>query len=797
MRIILKVIVMILSINSVVAQKIKIVDSKTLSGIPFVNVQVLDGKSGSTSDIDGILVLNEKYKKGILISHIGYHSLQILSPYPAIIKLEPKENTLNEVIVSNFNPAIEIIKKAIANRNLNNPKKLHSFSYFAYSKLSTDFEKNDSLKNKNQYFLMSESRTKHQFLKPNFEQETLLSHKTSGFKNPLFASIITNLQPSSFYDELIRLRINKKDYLNPISPNSWKKYDFFLSDTLINEKDSTYVISFSPKINTTFEGFNGILHINTDRYAIENISVEPANEISSLHFKMQQRYERVMNQWFPKQQNTELIFTILVPNDKATGPKDMMLKSEIKYRHKSYFTDISINDSTKRKDFSTISRTILPKSYNADEDFWGKYRSDSLSLKEKNTYRFYESLPTKQLDKIDLFFDLIETLISGHIPFGKFQIPIDKIIQQNRFEGSRLGIGLTTGDEISKRVSLGGYLGYGFRDKAFKYGISTTLKFNNFNHFLRLSYQQDLEEPASVNYDFGRKRNLLDLGFRNFLTERMDKVERLQVINQSPISRTGLFQFGMTKEIRQAGYLYQFFDNETNTTIRTYSNTSLNLKFRWAWGEKYTQLSRVTYQSEPPKTILELSFDKGIAGLLNSDFDFERVNIHYENQIKHRRLGTTLYQIDVSKVWGNVPYSFLFNGRGSSNQLGFLMIPSTFQTMGLYEFTSDQQFSVLIQQNFGRIFPSKKSYFQPEISIHQGISYGSLANPQNHSLIDVKTLERGFYETGISLNRLLRIKYLHIFYLDFGVGIFTRYGANSFDSPKDNIAGRWMFGISF
>ncbi|WP_044173485.1 DUF5686 family protein [Flectobacillus major] len=790
--------VLTLFLNQAIAQKIKIIDQNTQQAIPFVNIQALGTKNGLSSNIDGVILLDNKFKGGILISHVSYQTLRLSSPYPSVIKLVSKENILSEIIVNNFNPAFSIIKKAVSNRDNNNPKKLNSFSHYAYSKLSTELVSADSLqKRKDQYFLMSESRTKHQFLQPNFEEETIISHKTSGIKNPLFSSILTDFQPFSFYDELIHLKIDNKYYLNPISQNSWKKYDFVLSDTIVNANDTTFVIAFSPKTSTTFEGFKGLLHINTDGYAIENISAETANINSTMIFRMQQHYEKVENHWFPKQQNTELIVNVSVPNKAAKNAKQMYVRRVIKYTHKTYMSDIQINNPIKKTDFSGLSRVINSKSYQADESFWNKYRSDSLNLKEQNTYKFYESLPANKLEKMDRMFDLMETFISGYIPFHKFQIPLNTLFDQNNYEGIRIGFGLNTGKILSERLSAEGYLGYGFKDKAFKYGFSTRLNVKNTNTFLQASFKQDVVEPCGNELDFGRKNNLLDFGFRNFLIERMDSVQQAKISFQTPISRNGLVQMSFTNETRNPAYPYQFKENASKFSTESFKISALQVGFRWAWGEKFAQLSQVIYQSEPAKAILQCSFEKGLNRVLNSQFDYTKINLSFQQQLVHRILGKTFYQLKFSKIWGDLPYSYLINGAGSSNRLGYLMIPNTFQTMGLYEFTSDQQASLLIQQNIGRLFLSKKASFQPELIISQGVSYGSLRNPQNHQGLDTKSLDKGYFESGLSLNKLLRIKYLQVIYLDFGIGAFIRYGNNSFSKMNDNLTFRWSFGASF
>jgi hypothetical protein len=799
MRAICLIFIIVIS-NIAFSQKIKIIDQNSQQPIPFVAVMSFNNKSGASSDIDGYVSLNNKFNTDLIISHISYKSARIQKPYPSIIKLVLKENILPEIVVSNFNPAIEIIKKAVSNRDYNNPKKLNSFTHYAYSKLSAGLDKPDSLFKKEQekqYFLMSESRTKHQFLQPNLEEETIISHKTSGIKNPLFASILTDFQPFSFYDEFIHLKVDKKYYLNPISQNSWKKYDFILSDTIINANDTTFVIAFSPKISTTFDGFKGLLHINTDGYAIENISVEPSAPNSIIAIKMQQRYEKVENHWFPKQQNTELYVNISVPNKSKKNMEQKYIQRKIKYTHKTYLSDIQLNNIIKQSDFSGLSRIVASKSHQADEAFWIKYRSDSLTTKEQNTYKFYESLPANKLEKVNRVFDLMETLISGYIPFHKMYIPLNTLSRQNNYEGTRIGFGLNTGKLLSERLSTEGYVGYGFRDKSFKYGFSTWLDIKNTKSFLKVSFKQDVIEPCTSDLDFGRKNNLLNLGYRDFLTERMDSIQQTKISFQMPISRNGLVQMSFINEVRTPAYNYQFKGTDSQVTSKLFKMSALEVGVRWAWGEKLSQLSRVIYQSEPAKVILQLSFEKGLNGVLNSEFDYTKLILSFQQQLVHRVFGKTFYQLKLSKIWGELPYSYLINGAGSSNKLSYLMIPNTFQTMGLYEFTSDQEASLFVQQNIGRIFPSKKAFFQPELVISQGMSYGSLRNPQSHLSFNVKNLEKGYFESGVSLDKLLRIKYLNLIYLDFGLGAFIRYGDNSFSKISDNFALRWSLGASF
>ena len=101
-----------------------------------------------------------------------------------------------------------------------------------------------------------------------------MASRVSGFKNPIFAFIGSQLQSFSFYNE--RFNIFEKYYINPISNGCTGKYYYQIEDTLYNtQTDTTFIISYRPKVNTNFEGLKGLLYINTFHWAIENATAEP------------------------------------------------------------------------------------------------------------------------------------------------------------------------------------------------------------------------------------------------------------------------------------------------------------------------------------------------------------------------------------------------------------------------------------------------------------------------------------------------------------------------------------------
>lgn len=99
---------------------------------------------------------------------------------------------------------------------------------------------------------------------------------------------------------------------------------------------------------------------------------------------------------------------------------------------------------------------------------------------------------------------------------------------------------------------------------------------------------------------------------------------------------------------------------------------------------------------------LFMRYTKGIEGLLNSDFDYEKIQFSYRQPWRVGGFGTFLSNIEVGKTFGEVPLSLLSVIPGNQN---LLSIYSTFPQLNYYEFVTDTYLSVHLEHNFGgRLF---------------------------------------------------------------------------------------------
>ena len=62
---------------------------------------------------------------------------------------------------------------------------------------------------------------------------------------------------------------------------------------------------------------------------------------------------------------------------------------------------------------------------------------------------------------------------------------------------------------------------------------------------------------------------------------------------------------------------------------------------------------------------------------------------------------------------------------------------------------------------------------------------------------EFKTLESGYYESGLIIDNILRVNILNLFYFGLGAGAFYRYGYYSFEKPIDNAAFKASFKVTW
>ncbi len=792
----------------------KIIDSVKVEPIAFANLVLDDGIRGTTTDIEGnfTLTLPAGYSGKITISHVSYQRIKLPASYFAknrIIRLAPSVTVLNEVVFkAEENPAFRIIRNAVKNKKQHNPDNLNSYQYNSYNKLimkgseptaafkdkvSKLKEKTDTAKLSKKdkellsfdsitgkmHFFMSESVTEKQVMNPGRSKETLIGFRASGFKSPLFANVATDYQPFSFYSDNISLL--GKDFLNPISKNSEDRYDFYLTDTTYLDQDTVYIIQFEPRKGKLITGLKGMVSISTDGYAIKNIIAGTADTLALTKIRIQQNYEKVNGKWFPVQLNTDIDFE-----------EFKIFDSHLMVQHRSFIRDVQINPAMKKSSFGDIKVDLTLPKPELNNEMLAKFRTSPLDSKEGQTYVTIDSVMRKfsWLDKG------LEAFATQAWPLGPFEIDLTKIARINSFEGFRLGAGLYTSNRFSKSLRVGGYAAYGFKDERWKYGGEMRFNINPDRDFhLTLSYAYDIYETGYGHE--GQNKNLIatNESIRKFLSSQYDRTETYKgELGYRLMPRLHSIAFVSKNQITPA-YNYQLLFN--NEPLSAFSIAETGVSLRYSTSENYMQLAgkKIFLGREWP--LISFTYTKTLDLFDAQKFNYSKYDFSARFQFKHRPKGKTRLAIHAGWVDGLAPYGRLYNGRGA-RQVEGIFVDEFFQTMKLYEFTASRYASIFLNHNFGNVFFDTR-YSKPELVIYQHAGIGDLENRNSHisSTLEFKPFDKGFIESGLGFNNLIRWKYSNVAYYGLGGAVFYRYGDYQLAKTADNLFFRITFNIAF
>ncbi|REG90747.1 DUF5686 family protein [Flavobacterium aquicola] len=800
-------------------------DATTQKALPFASI-VSDDGSSSISDVDGKFNIVSKNKiLSLAVSYVGYQkntTTVIASQLFYKILLQQKTDNLNEVRISNVNPALAIIKKTIENKAENNPRKrLKNFEYKSYNKLivtanpdsingsidsvfvsnsfetylkkldSTDYKFKQLVKK--QHLFQTEKVSKFQFDGKRLK-ETILGTKMAGFKQPVYEILTFNLQSYSIYDPKYELFETK--YNSPIADNALNDYNFKLLDTVAVNGRNTYMIYFKNKKKKKAAGLEGILYVDEINYAVAKaiIRIKGILDISSVH-----EFEFIPEKylWFPTVTTFKIVKGTNDDDIKILGGTiefDGDIEEDLTTRKRNETDYIYLLSKTTNFDIQytvpvaikkpIVQVEIKDNAINKPESFWTEFRKDSLDSRSEKTYLSLDSISIKK--RIESKLNFGRKILTGYLPYSFWDFDLRKILSYNNYEGLRLGIGGTTNDFFSKKYRLEGYAAYGLRDYNFKYNAGASARVDKFsNTWIGASYTDDLRDIASTDYAVDKRAfKIYDPRTINFNT--FYRYERWRVALETRIipKTESVLALAHTFVTPQFDYTY----NLNGTSYHSYTMTTATLSIRWNPRSDYMQTpsGRIETEKRFPKFTLQLT--QSIPEVLNNDFSFTKIDFKADYQIKYLNGQRTSLLFEAGSAFGDIPLPQLYSN--SPNNLNQETIfkritfagKNSFETMYFNEFFSSEFMSFQFKHGFSRIFLFKK--IKPSIDFVSRMAWGNIKSKENHVGLDFKTLNKGFFESGLELNQIFN---------GFGLGGYYRYGPNHLSDVKDNIAVKLTF----
>lgn len=787
---------------------------ETGTPLAFVTVRFNDdpGK-GVLTDIEGRFSTGEGVKT-LTFQYVGYAPLRLDENAlgkrigkPLEIALHPSQDYLPEAtIVAGENPADILIRKAVAHRDTNNPEKRATYRCNTYNKIVFDvlpqraayeafmsahqkstkrvrktqksFENAERQTEERHLFLM-ESVTERLFRAPQQVQEKVTLNRISGFQNSGLVALANLVQPFSFYGDY--LRVLDKNFVNPISPGSTKRYFFHIEDTLFSGRDTVWVISFHPRQGKVFEGLEGVLHLHSHQWAVQNVRAVQADKTSNIQIKIEQAYRQIegkegLRHWFPEQLNFELAF--------EKYPSPMM---GIRAAGRSYIEGAVVNPDLPPNAFDPEMPLIIQPNANTRADTaWANWRSIApLAPKEWRTYRFLDSLGDAK--KVDRWMRVFDYLATGLAPLrGNLSLDLGQLLRLNDFEGARLGLGLSTAQSRpllpQRRLEGAVYGGYGFSDKAWKYGAHALWRIARSSETqFRLGWQRDLLEPGALN-------ELQPAAFvnRRLYARRMDYVTQGTASLSTRLGADWTVQVAIRDQQIRPGYTYAFARGN-DQPIAAFHFQEATFYARFAHGEQVRNLMGSRLDALQPWPAIEFGYTRG-----TGTASYHRFALAAYQSVLVRGWGRVDWRIEAGSVSPDVPYPKLFSLNQTGGGFGAFAVRNTFQAIPDTLLLADRFVNLYYAQEIGHIL-YRHRYSAPFLTLLQNVSWGELRQPANHRDLGFASLGRPFYEAGLRLDDLLRFNYVNFARIGIGGAVFYRWGALQNPDWQENVTWRLAF----
>lgn len=808
------VVILILFSNVVVSQKTmqgQVIDYDTTVPIAFANITY--NNKTIQSDWEGKFTIDIKNdNKPIVFSYKGYYDktyYQTTGVKFFLIKMV-SNTTMKEKEIFSENQVNLIIKKVIENKPKNQPEKaLNTFEYKNYeyllvtanpdsvsSKIDTVYKK--SLFRKKRIKLDStnykfkkliEKQHIYQTEKVNLIQhnndggkETILASRMAGFKKPLYEYLGLNLVSYSLYEN--QLEILETPIQNPISIYGRKMFVFKIIDTLKIQDRTIYQIYFQPKKNKTSK-LRGLLFIDAENFGIAKAFYRIYGMVN-INATYTFNYLKDHNIWFPEKRkfmvvkgnNSEdlNVFGETIKFNSSLEGLQKNASDQIYLKLESTPYDVKINQLVSFRTPS-IKIEVPETSWSKPDSYWNSLKKDSTDVRRIATYTNLDSLSVAENIENKIIFG--RKIFNGFLPVKMVDIDLKSILKYNNFEGFRIGMGGVTNNKLSEKYKISGTIAYGFKDEKLKYSITPSyLLQKETNTWISASYADDLSEIGQIQFATQANRfKIYDPRPINISTFYNYKVASF-FIESKWVPKTDIY-FGLSRSEVHPLFDYTYFTKDT-----FYSNFNLaTAQFAIQWnpfsGYMQTSTGRLEIEKRYPKFSFQLT--KSFANLLGSDFDFTKIDFKITHEIPYLSGQNTSFILQSGFAFGDIPLTHLYSIAPNNLNRGSLLKRITFtgrnsfETMFFNEFFSNKYVAFHAKHTFNKVKLAYK--IKPEISLVTRIAWGTMDKPDQHIGFAYKTLEKGFFESGVEVNQIFK---------GFGLTLFTRYGPNALPKFEDN-----------
>ena len=716
------------------------VDEATGENIGYASVLYKGHQIAAVSDANGRFSI--PYHKGwkLSVTAVGYKSRTYTieeDMQKLFVSLRQDTRALKEVTVRSKrskysrknNPAVELMKKVIANKKATDLSLRDYYQYTKYQKLTLALNdmKKETLEHpkisKHRWILdqvetceqtgklilpasVDETVTQKIYRRsPHAEKEIVKGQRSSGI-NDFFQTgdILNTVSKDVFTDVNIyddQIRLLQHPFTSPISDGAISFYRYYIEDTLLVERDSCIHLHFLPNNQQDF-GFRGDLYVLKD---------------SSHQVK---RCELIL----PNQTDVNFVeglkviqeFTCLPSGEWVLSTDDMVVELVLfdflqkgvairTTRLSDYqFTDIPA------KLFKGKAKTVTdPDAELMDDSFWHEHRKVNLTRSEANMEDFLNGM--KSVGGFKYILLGLKLLAENYIETGnpsKVDIgPVNSMVSTNFIDGLRTRLSLQTTANLSRHLFWKGYAARGWRSRKNYYSSQLTWALNKKRYLPDEFPKRNLSFLSTCDVIAPSDKFLSTDKDNVFTAFKWAKADKMMFYNRQQFTFEYEQMYGLrtllsvkTEKNEAAGNM-AFIPLNSGNSIG-FRTTELRAEIEYSPGALYTNSKQRRLKVNREAPIFTLSHTMGIKGMLGGDYDY-----HYTEASIFKRFWLSSWgRIDLytrgGVQWSQVPFPLLCMPAAN---MSYFSQKQSFNLLTSMEFLNDRFVSVDMNWDMqGKIF---------------------------------------------------------------------------------------------
>ena len=721
-----------------------VLDASDGGPVPYATVQYKGNRVSAIADGQGRFRIDRHNGWRLTFSSVGYREQVVnvnpQTPAHVTIRLTSDNRTLSEVTVKSKkksryrrkeNPAVELMRKVIANKKKADLKDHDYYSYQSYQKIALGLNdlKPESLDkgifkrypwlreqvDTSQYtdkmvlpLTVDEMVTEQLWRKDPKAERTIVKGTKSSGVNDLFQTgeILTTVMREVFadvdiYDDYILLMRHK--FSSPIGRDAIQFYRYYITDTVYVGADRCVQLDFLPNNQQDF-GFRGQIYILADTtYQVKRceLYIPRSSDVNWVE-SMQCMQE------FAKQDDGEWLLTI----------DDMIVELMLT----DFIQKGVVTRTTRKTDFSFVPipqerfrrkspLQVEPGSDSRSEAFWQEHRQVEFTKSEQGMSNFLTHLEQLKGFKYAIF--VLKALFENYLETGsrekpsKFDVgPINTFISQNFYDGLRFRLGGQTTANLNPHLFAKGYVAY---------GTETHEKYYNAELTYSITPKQYLPQEFPVNnIIFSSKRDVAlpsdkyavtdkDNVFASFKVHDIDKMfmyNTQRLAYEYETSTHWRFTADLkTERIDPIGSLELLPVTPGASPLDKIRYTESTFGIRYAPDEKFVNTKQRRRTMNRDAWYIQLQHTLGYQGLLGGEYNYNYTELEW---FRRTWLPMSWGKIDtrlrLGQQWNQVPWPLLPMPQAN---LSYVIAPQLFNMINNIEFLNDRFASLMLTWEMG------------------------------------------------------------------------------------------------